>query len=526
MRGICPIVSLQTTKKIHSSSPGSLAILRDSGLKVAVSCAYNTCLHCRLYFSSRYVQGMNELVAVIYFLFCKDSLVSSTATEADTFYCFSILMAEQRDCFLKSLDHSESGMHGRISQLNQLLKALDFQIWRKLEQNGVDPTFYSLRWIMLLLSQELSMQDTIRLWDSLLHDPSPNALISIARFSGTLCPQTTSVDGIMKGENSVKIISPQHDNLLLEMQDEKSDSGGAARLSTTICPALKIPGDAGMLAGPDNSTKLTTMDGKKPDVFDIANDSDEAQSADDKDESSFGMFDKRSYDIRTVHTATAFGKAPPKASQSQSQNSCAPGESEYKQNNLLSGFSAKSCTGGPATPSITPCGSMGTTQKDSLAVRQQGPSTRSHHFVEQDELDDFLPKVQQQPFLHYVCVAMIMRIREVLLAGDFIENMKILQNYPPFYVADTLDIAVNLMRQHELRLRGAAAAKMILNAAGTVISDGVTSAIGAISTMGTTVTKQDWTGAKDKVTQKTNAFVGWLGGKLGGGASGEEGQEG
>ena len=61
------------------------------------------------------------------------------------------------------------------------------------------------------------------------------------------------------------------------------------------------------------------------------------------------------------------------------------------------------------------------------------------------------PHEKSFTLLHAMCISMIMRIREVLLAGDFIENMKILQNYPPFYIDETLKMAVALMRQHEIR---------------------------------------------------------------------------
>lgn len=95
---------------------------------------------------------------------CK--LTSSDEVEADVFYCFSVMMSEQKDLFVPTLDHDpDSGIIGKIGALNRLLKELDYPVYKRLLDNGVDPTFYSLRWLMLLLAQELSMQDTIRLWD-------------------------------------------------------------------------------------------------------------------------------------------------------------------------------------------------------------------------------------------------------------------------------------------------------------------------------------------------------------------------
>ena len=86
--------------------------------------------------------------------------------EADVFFCFSVLMSDQKDLFVPTLDHDpDSGIIGKVKAMNLLLKELDYPVYQRLETNGVDPTFYSLRWIMLLLAQELSIHDTIRLWD-------------------------------------------------------------------------------------------------------------------------------------------------------------------------------------------------------------------------------------------------------------------------------------------------------------------------------------------------------------------------
>jgi hypothetical protein len=52
-----------------------------------------------------------------------------------------------------------------------ILKQTDPEMYEHLESLGVNPQFYSLRWIMLLLCQEFDMFQVIRLWDSLLSDP-------------------------------------------------------------------------------------------------------------------------------------------------------------------------------------------------------------------------------------------------------------------------------------------------------------------------------------------------------------------
>jgi TBC1 domain family member 13 len=63
-----------------------------------------------------------------------------------------MLMAECKDCFIKNLDRADTGILARIGQLNQLLRSVDFKIWRALENMRLHPQFYSLRWIMLLFT--------------------------------------------------------------------------------------------------------------------------------------------------------------------------------------------------------------------------------------------------------------------------------------------------------------------------------------------------------------------------------------
>lgn len=119
----------------------------------------------------RYVQGMNEICAPLYYVFAQDPLNSDQA-EADTFFCFTLLMGDMRDAFQKTLDHTENGMIGRIDQFSELLQEKDSVVWKHLDKLEVSPMFYSVRWITLMLTQDLEMPDVLRVWDSLLTDMS------------------------------------------------------------------------------------------------------------------------------------------------------------------------------------------------------------------------------------------------------------------------------------------------------------------------------------------------------------------
>ncbi|ORX53989.1 RabGAP/TBC [Hesseltinella vesiculosa] len=142
-----------------------------------------------------YVQGMNELLAPIYYLFANDHqmakqqpshlhhpqfhhqsafvLASQAHAEADTFFVFSALMADVRDHFVRSLDQDGLGIHATMLRLQQRLAWYDRPLWHDLQRKQVKEPYYAFRWITVLFTQEWDLPDVIRLWDALLAERSP-----------------------------------------------------------------------------------------------------------------------------------------------------------------------------------------------------------------------------------------------------------------------------------------------------------------------------------------------------------------
>ncbi|KAK4764833.1 hypothetical protein SAY86_025923 [Trapa natans] len=121
----------------------------------------------------RYVQGMNEVLAPIYYIFSTDPDEQNAANaEADSFSCFVRLLSDSVDHFCQQLDNSSVGILSTLSRLSDLLKENDEELWRHLEHTTkVKSQFYAFRWITLLLTQEFSFQSIMRIWDSLLSNP-------------------------------------------------------------------------------------------------------------------------------------------------------------------------------------------------------------------------------------------------------------------------------------------------------------------------------------------------------------------
>jgi hypothetical protein len=102
-------------------------------------------------------QGMNEVLAPILFVLGTDtSAMSRTGLfardeclEADSFFCFTNLMSEIRDLFVKDLDSSRTGVRGRIADIMRLLQTHDAPVYDTLQAQNVRP----IGWLCVASSQ-------------------------------------------------------------------------------------------------------------------------------------------------------------------------------------------------------------------------------------------------------------------------------------------------------------------------------------------------------------------------------------
>ncbi|KAK9818717.1 hypothetical protein WJX74_002076 [Apatococcus lobatus] len=136
-----------------------------------------------------YIQGMNELLAPLYYTFRTDiDEDAAKHAEADAFYCFIDLISEFRDNFCQSLDNSQLGIKAMMGRLVDALQAADQELWLHINiKNKVNMQFYSFRWITLLLTQEFPFPDVVRLWDTLLSDSAGRTKCLLQLCVAMLC---------------------------------------------------------------------------------------------------------------------------------------------------------------------------------------------------------------------------------------------------------------------------------------------------------------------------------------------------
>lgn len=65
--------------------------------------------------------------------------------EPDSFFCFTNLMSEIRDFFIKSLDESDKGINMMMNKLLNQLRNCDLDVWLKFQRLELKPQYYSFR---------------------------------------------------------------------------------------------------------------------------------------------------------------------------------------------------------------------------------------------------------------------------------------------------------------------------------------------------------------------------------------------
>ena len=72
-------------------------------------------------------------------------LMIAEHAEADTFFCFTNLMSDIRDFFIKTLDEAESGINGMMQRFMNKVQNIDPKAHAKLVDQDIKPQYFSFR---------------------------------------------------------------------------------------------------------------------------------------------------------------------------------------------------------------------------------------------------------------------------------------------------------------------------------------------------------------------------------------------
>lgn len=130
--------------------------------------------------ASGYVQGINDLVTPFWQVFLGSYITDNNiesgmdpgqlpkavldAVEADSFWCLTKLLDGIQDHYIVA----QPGIQRQVTALRDLTARIDADLAKHLENEQVEFIQFSFRWMNCLLMREISVQNTIRMWDTYL----------------------------------------------------------------------------------------------------------------------------------------------------------------------------------------------------------------------------------------------------------------------------------------------------------------------------------------------------------------------
>ena len=116
-----------------------------------------------------YVQGMNEIVAIIYYIYSLDENVYiKPFIESETFYSFEILLQEIKPIFMmQNVNYSQLFITMQIKQINDILKETAPDLLNYFNQINLVMDVFLMRWLIVLFAQEFTFEGAISFWDRL-----------------------------------------------------------------------------------------------------------------------------------------------------------------------------------------------------------------------------------------------------------------------------------------------------------------------------------------------------------------------
>ena len=100
-----------------------------------------------------YIQGMNEIIAIIFYIFSKDdNPFNKNYIESDSYFTFERLLDQIKDIFkMDNIDYSQLYVKEQIEEIKNILKKVDIV----------------MRWLLVLFAQEFTIDVAVNFWDRL-----------------------------------------------------------------------------------------------------------------------------------------------------------------------------------------------------------------------------------------------------------------------------------------------------------------------------------------------------------------------
>ncbi|XP_024879747.1 TBC1 domain family member 22B-like [Temnothorax curvispinosus] len=193
--------------------------------------------------ASGYVQGMNDLVTPFFLVFLQEAIPIQAWQDLEN-YDVASLSKEQRDiieadsfwCLSKFLDgiqdnyiFAQLGIQHKVNQLKELIQRIDAPLHQHLHQHGVDYLQFSFRWMNNLLTREIPLHCTIRLWDTYLAESD-----RFASFQLYVCAAF-----LLRWRRHL-LLQPDFQGLMLMLQNLPTQNWTDSEIGVLVAEAYKL----------------------------------------------------------------------------------------------------------------------------------------------------------------------------------------------------------------------------------------------------------------------------------------------
>ena len=122
-------------------------------------------IYAKLHPKEGYCQGMNEIVALLYFCFTNQNTeYERRVSESDAYFCFEKVMT-----IVGYGNFSSNEMlAARVQVFNDCIKKIDPKLHESLRNGKVDIKLFEMRWFMVYMLQEFDINNSLLIWDGLL----------------------------------------------------------------------------------------------------------------------------------------------------------------------------------------------------------------------------------------------------------------------------------------------------------------------------------------------------------------------
>ncbi|KAI0051861.1 RabGAP/TBC [Auriscalpium vulgare] len=128
--------------------------------------------------ASGYVQGINDLATPFFQVFMSAYIDADpeeidpsvlpesvlNAIEADSFWCLSRLLDGIQDNYISA----QPGIQRSVKRMAELVARIDVPLYEHLLKQNVEFMQFAFRWMNCLLMREISVKNTVRMWDTYL----------------------------------------------------------------------------------------------------------------------------------------------------------------------------------------------------------------------------------------------------------------------------------------------------------------------------------------------------------------------